>query len=75
MFEALTKCHIAKEFGVQKAQGQAGLPELPSVRGQAAAVHLCLAAQHLLLLSVQLILHQLLLLFQLCDTLLELKEQ
>mgnify|MGYP006888415113 CR=1 FL=1 len=39
------------------------------------AAHLGLAAEHLLLLAVQLILHHLLLLLQLCDPLLELKEQ
>jgi hypothetical protein len=74
-FTTLTKYRRAKELREHReTQGQPGFPGLPSVRGQATAVYLCLAAEHLLLLAVQLILHQLLLLFQLCDTLLELKE-
>lgn len=75
-FAALAKCHTAEELrDYRRTQRHPGLPGLPSVLGQATAIYLCLAAKHLLLLSVQLILHQLLLLFQLCDTLLELKEQ
>lgn len=43
--------------------------------GWESTAHLCLTSEHLLLLAVQLILHHLLLLLQLCDPLLELEEQ